>query len=251
MSFFGKNIKKIRSVQNLSQQAFSDLFELKRATLGAYEEQRSEPKIDTIIKVANYFSISIDDLLTTELTVNELLKFKANFTTESFKYQDEVFSEIPCVTNKHYKDYPFSCEKESYINKLPRLQLPIDHQTLVEDLKAKFRNDTFDRGFYPKDIVIGQQIALENIKDVKSTSYCVVISSNSIIFRRLYQSEEGVLLKADHKNIDDILVPFDELKQVWIVNQVYCNRVPDFSDMIEGRLTMIHQEVLKIQDLSK
>ena len=29
MSFFGKNIKKIRSVKNLSQQAFADIFGLK------------------------------------------------------------------------------------------------------------------------------------------------------------------------------------------------------------------------------
>ena len=60
MSFFGKNVKKIRGVKRLSQQAFADIFLLKRATLGAYEEGRSEPKIDTIIKVANHFSISID-----------------------------------------------------------------------------------------------------------------------------------------------------------------------------------------------
>ena len=46
MSFFGKNIKKIRSVKSLSQQAFADLFDLKRGTLGAYEEGRSEPKIE-------------------------------------------------------------------------------------------------------------------------------------------------------------------------------------------------------------
>ena len=75
MSFFGKNIKKIRGVKKLSQQAFADIFSLKRATLGAYEEGRSEPKIDTIIKVANYFSISIDNILTKEITVNQLLSF--------------------------------------------------------------------------------------------------------------------------------------------------------------------------------
>ena len=75
MSYFGKNIRKIRSLKSLSQQAFAELFELKRGTLGAYEEGRSEPKLETLIKIANYFSIPIDDLLTTELTVNNLLKF--------------------------------------------------------------------------------------------------------------------------------------------------------------------------------
>ena len=50
MSFFGKNIRKIRTVKSLSQQSFAEMFELKRGTLGAYEEGRSEPKIDTIIE---------------------------------------------------------------------------------------------------------------------------------------------------------------------------------------------------------
>ena len=69
MSYFGKNIRKIRSLKSLSQQAFAELFNLKRGTLGAYEEGRSEPKIETLIKIANYFSIPIDELLTTELII--------------------------------------------------------------------------------------------------------------------------------------------------------------------------------------
>ena len=37
MSFFGKNIKKIRIAKKLSQTAFAELFGLKRTALGAYE----------------------------------------------------------------------------------------------------------------------------------------------------------------------------------------------------------------------
>ena len=58
MSFFGKNIRKIRSVKTLSQQAFAELFDLKRGTLGAYEEGRSEPKIETILQKKIKTSIS-------------------------------------------------------------------------------------------------------------------------------------------------------------------------------------------------
>ncbi|MCT4664705.1 MAG: helix-turn-helix domain-containing protein [Flavobacteriales bacterium] len=72
MSTFGKNIKKIRKAKNLSQLAFAELFDLKRPTLGAYEEDRSMPKIDTVIRIANHFGISIDILLTQEVTINQL-----------------------------------------------------------------------------------------------------------------------------------------------------------------------------------
>ena len=75
MSIFGNNIKKIRKTKNLSQMAFAELFDLKRPTLGAYEEGRSLPKLETVIKIAHHFGISIDQLLTKEVTVNQLSKF--------------------------------------------------------------------------------------------------------------------------------------------------------------------------------
>ncbi|WP_452598284.1 helix-turn-helix domain-containing protein, partial [Pontimicrobium sp. MEBiC01747] len=126
MSFFGKNIKKIRGVKGLSQQAFAEIFDLKRATLGAYEEGRSEPKIETIIKIANYFSISIDALLTSELTVNELLRFKGDLTIANEPLVREQFATIPCITEQNSKDYIKYFNKENFIKDMPKVHLPIN-----------------------------------------------------------------------------------------------------------------------------
>ncbi|AZA81322.1 hypothetical protein C1637_01730 [Chryseobacterium lactis] len=73
MSFFGTNIKKIRQVKGLSQKAFADLFDLNRGVISSYEEGRAEPKIDTILKVANHFNLNLDKLLTEILQVNQLV----------------------------------------------------------------------------------------------------------------------------------------------------------------------------------
>lgn len=75
MSIFGKNIKKIRVLKNLSQQDFGDLFEISRGSIGSYEEGRAEPKIETVIKIANHYNISLEKLLTKELTVNDVSHF--------------------------------------------------------------------------------------------------------------------------------------------------------------------------------
>ena len=86
MSYIGKNIRKIRSVKKLSQQAFADLFELSRANIGSYEEGRAEPKIGVIMEIANKFSIDVEKLLNSELKVNDISKFKmANYANEGDK----------------------------------------------------------------------------------------------------------------------------------------------------------------------
>jgi transcriptional regulator with XRE-family HTH domain len=69
---FSKNIKKIRLIKKLSQTALAEIFGIKRSSIGAYEEGRAEPKLEMIIRIANYFSISVDSLVNSELTVNEL-----------------------------------------------------------------------------------------------------------------------------------------------------------------------------------
>jgi len=79
MSFFGKNIRKIRIAKKMTQTEFAKLFELKRTALGSYEEGRAEAKVDTVIKVADYFKLSLDQLLRKELTINEIFHFNNDY----------------------------------------------------------------------------------------------------------------------------------------------------------------------------
>lgn len=79
MSFFGKNIRKIRIAKKMTQTEFAELFDLKRTALGAYEEGRAEAKIDTVIKIADYFKLTLDQLLRKELTINEIFHFRDDF----------------------------------------------------------------------------------------------------------------------------------------------------------------------------
>jgi len=76
MSYIGKNIRKIRMSKKLTQTEFAELFDLKRTAVGSYEEGRAEPKIDTLIKIAEYFKLSLDSLLRKELTINEIFGFR-------------------------------------------------------------------------------------------------------------------------------------------------------------------------------
>ena len=103
MSQIGKNIRKIRATKGLSQSAFANLFDITRASVGAYEEGRAEPKTDTMLKIANHFSIPIESLLTEELTVNRLTKFniKAILDTNVLKNKKS----IPFITSWNWNDF--------------------------------------------------------------------------------------------------------------------------------------------------
>jgi DNA-binding XRE family transcriptional regulator len=74
-SILARNLRKLRSFKNLNQTEFAELFELNRPTIGSYEEGRSEPKLVTLQRIASYFKLTMDDLFSKELTVNQIAGF--------------------------------------------------------------------------------------------------------------------------------------------------------------------------------
>ena len=54
----------------------ADLIDVSRGVISSYEEGRAEPKIETIIKTAEIFQLTIDALLKQNVTVNQLSGFE-------------------------------------------------------------------------------------------------------------------------------------------------------------------------------
>ncbi len=123
MSQIGNNIKKLRNVKGLSQQAFADLFGLTRGNISSYEELRAEPKIEIMLQIAKYFSIPIAELLQKQLTVNEILNFEDYFPIESVSEDVGSLSKIPFLDREYFRQYD---SMEQLIEKRPLIHLPLD-----------------------------------------------------------------------------------------------------------------------------
>ena len=58
-----KNLKLLRTKQNISQQQLADVIGVSQQSVNKYENHSVEPDIDTIIKIADYFSVTVDYLI--------------------------------------------------------------------------------------------------------------------------------------------------------------------------------------------
>ena len=64
MSTLGQKIKQLRENKNLNQEELSLILGFKnRATLANWETGRTEPDNETLLKIADFFEVSIDSLL--------------------------------------------------------------------------------------------------------------------------------------------------------------------------------------------
>lgn len=67
VSFMAINLKMLRKANSLTQEDLADIIQIKRSSIGAYEEGRADPRIKTLINICDLFEVSVDDFLKKEL----------------------------------------------------------------------------------------------------------------------------------------------------------------------------------------
>jgi transcriptional regulator with XRE-family HTH domain len=81
MSLFSDNIRHLRIKKDLSQEIVAESLSISRDSLAKYEQGRSQPPHEILIKLSHYYHVSIDLLLTADIrkiNLESLLKMDDN-----------------------------------------------------------------------------------------------------------------------------------------------------------------------------
>ena len=68
MSLAGKNLRHLRKSRGWTQDEMAQKLGIKRSLIGAYEEERADPRIDVLEVLMEMFQVSMDDLLLKDLS---------------------------------------------------------------------------------------------------------------------------------------------------------------------------------------
>ena len=71
MSQAGQNLKYLRKLRGWTQEEFAVKLGIKRSLIGAYEEERAEPRIDVLEVVCDIFKLTLDDILRKDVSDNK------------------------------------------------------------------------------------------------------------------------------------------------------------------------------------
>lgn len=224
MGIIGKNIRKIRTVKKLSQASFAEIFNLARPSVGAYEEERSEPKLETVIQIANYFGISIDSLLTKELTINDLYNFNVHLeedpSTETTQVKKvnigEDFIKSVLVPAESQLEYIVHINNRDYISKLPKILIPNHHDKNIRafEMNTDDMHDNF-HGLNLGDLAFGKKMNAP-FKYSKGKLY-IIVSKDKILIRRIKPFKNHIELIPDNSNFNMISLPKGDVTESWEV----------------------------------
>lgn len=215
MSKISFNIRHLRELKKLSQEGLADELQITRARLGAYEEARNEPPIEILIKLSEYFNISIDALVKTDLRktdLNALIKIGDNRLLFPIIIDRENRDHIEVITAKASAGYLNGYSDPEFIEKLPFMELPFvvtgKHRTfpIKGDSMPPLANG---------DYVVGKYV--ESVSDViDGKTYILLTKNDGIVYKRIYNKPKGLLeLQSDNKTYHPYLIDSKEILELW------------------------------------
>ncbi|MDP9081524.1 MAG: LexA family transcriptional regulator [Bacteroidota bacterium] len=228
MSNIPSNIKFLRKKKGLTQQQFADELGIKRSLVGAYEEERADPKYDLLKKIALFFDISIDDFINEEIDEKWAPKPKgnpANLRVLSISVDKEDNENIELVPMKASAGYLNGYADPEYVAKLPKFYLPMFKQGTYRAFEIK--GDSM-LPLQSGTIIIGEYV--ENWGDVKQAETYVVVSKNEgVVYKRIgnkFKDNKKLKLVSDNPVYDPYEIGGEDILELWKAKAYISTHLP-------------------------
>lgn len=217
MKMISKNIKHLRSLKKLSQEGLADELGVTRSRIGSYEENRSAPTIEMLIKLSDYFKIPVDILIKNDLTKSKESSFieignqRVLFPITVDSNNENLIEVVPV---KASAGYLAGYDDPEYIEQLEKIKLPFLPTGKYRAFPIK--GDSMlpmKSGSY----VVGRFV--EDRNDIKSgKTYVLVTLNDGMVYKRVLNNidlNNSLLLISDNKMYHDYSVPINEVLEIW------------------------------------
>lgn len=210
MSVANKNLKYLRKLRGWTQDEFSAKLNIKRSLLGAYEEERAEPRIDVLEIVADMFKLTLDELLRKDLseqTGNYLARRRA-------LKMSNAPAQIPFVPVKAAAGYLAGYADHEFIDELNTFTLP-----MVSG--GNYRAfEIIGDSMLPTpsgSIIVGEKV--DELEGLKNNSACILVSRNDgIVYKRIQKNakvKNKLTLVSDNPTFQPYTISSDDVLEMW------------------------------------
>jgi transcriptional regulator with XRE-family HTH domain len=210
MSLAGKNLKHLRKLRGWTQEEFAAKLRIKRSLLGAYEEERAEPRIDVLEIVSDIFKLTLDELL-----LKDLGESKGNYLAKRRAQKLAAgTNEIQFVPVKAAAGYLAGFADPEFLDELNTFTLPM----LAPGSYRAF--EIVGDSMLPTQsgsVIVGEKV--EDLEDLKNNNTYIVISRNEgIVYKRMMKnarSKNKYTLISDNTSYQPYNINAEDVLEVW------------------------------------
>ncbi len=233
MKSLRENLIFLRKSKNLTQAKLAEALDIRRATLGSYEDGKAEPKLSTISKICKYFNYTYDEFLNKDLTKYSKEKKESPISGQKFKVltiavdsgNNELITYVPVKASAGYLEGYGDTE---YLENLPTFNLPFPELSTFKTYRAFEIQGNSMLPIKPGSYIIGEYIL--DSKDIRNGDcYILLTQSEGIVYKRLKRQPDTpnkLTLKSDNKEYHPYDIELKDVIEVWKAIGNICFEIP-------------------------
>jgi transcriptional regulator with XRE-family HTH domain len=213
MSQAGLNLKYLRKLRGLTQEEFANKLGIKRSLIGAYEEERADPRLDVLEIISEMFKLSLDELFLKDLSV-ESGSYLMKRRQQKMMSKQEDRNVISFVPVKAAAGYLAGYADAEFIDELNTFTLPM----LAGGNYRAF--EIIGDSMLPTpsgSIIVCEKI--ESLDDAKNNAAYVVVSRNEgIVYKRLVKNPKTkakYTLVSDNPSYQPYQINAEDIMELW------------------------------------
>jgi transcriptional regulator with XRE-family HTH domain len=216
MSLAGQNLKYLRKLRGWTQEEFATKLGIKRSLIGAYEEERADPRLDVLEILADIFRLSLDELLLKDLSDTTGTYLSRRRQQKMMAAERNVIHFVPI---KAAAGYLASYADTEFIDELNTFTLPM----LAGGNYRAF--EIIGDSMLPTpsgSIIVGEKV--DNKDDIKNSQAYIVVSRNEgIVYKRVEKngrSKSKLTLVSDNPQFQPYQVNAEDVVELWQAQMV-------------------------------
>jgi transcriptional regulator with XRE-family HTH domain len=217
MSQAGQNLKYLRKLRGWTQEEFAVKVGIKRSLIGAYEEERADPRLEVLEIVADIFKLSLDELFLKDLS-NTGNSYLAKRRQQKMMVADRNI--IHFVPVKAAAGYLAGYADSEFIDELNTFTLPM----LAGGNYRAF--EIIGDSMMPTpsgSIIVGEKID-GGADDIKNNQAYIVVSRNEgIVYKRIEKNNRAknkLTLISDNPQYQPYQVNAEDVVELWQAQMV-------------------------------
>lgn len=246
----GNNVKILRKRKGKSQEEMAIELGLNRSTYSGYENNIAQPNLENMLRIGNYFGLTIEDIITKDFSTFKELDWRllteqseARLKGHSLRVLatvvdgkgDEVVEVIP---EKASAGYTAGYSDPEFFIDFPTLSLPFLSSN------KKYRAFPIQGDSMPPvghgSIVVGEFV--QDWTALKSDiPYVLITKSEGIVFKKVFLKKDvnSLMLISTNLAYEPFELPLTDLLEAWKFVCYVSRTIPDFQPDENGMLTAL------------
>ncbi|MDQ3279667.1 MAG: helix-turn-helix domain-containing protein [Bacteroidota bacterium] len=231
------NLLEIRELTGLNQADFARKLAISREVVNKMEKGRMRVSKRTAERIQKFLQENPLGVTSGDVNILGKSSHEAYKKTKPGSFRQHLWEEknsttafmVPLVGIKAQAGYVKGFEQVDYMDTLEQYSLPPG----VNPIGAIWRyfevdGDSMEPTFNTGDIVLATMVPHEDWNDIKDFFVYVILTPDQLLIKRIYKKSptEWVLISDNEEVAPQVLIPVENVKQVWLFRRQIRSKVP-------------------------